>query len=80
MSVEERLRQVFMDVFGMLPTQVGESMDSTSVKGWDSVAHLNLILALEAEFSVQFEAEEIPELISYRVIRMRLERADGAAG
>jgi len=80
MSLDERLKQVFGDVFGMPPAQVDERLESTSIKNWDSVAHLNLVLALEAEFGVQFEAEEIPELVSYRVIRSRLADAGQTAG
>jgi acyl carrier protein len=37
---------------------------------------LNLIMALEGEFGIQFEAEEIPELISVRSIRARLAEAE----
>jgi acyl carrier protein len=44
-----------------------------TVKSWDSLRHLNLILALEEKFGVTFEAEEIPELVSVRVIAKALE-------
>lgn len=36
------------------------TMEST--EGWDSFAHINLVLALEDRFSVEFESDEIPEL------------------
>jgi acyl carrier protein len=35
-----------------------------TIKSWDSLRHLNLILALEEHFGVTFEPEEIPELTS----------------
>ncbi|MBS2012636.1 MAG: acyl carrier protein [Deltaproteobacteria bacterium] len=44
---------------------------------WDSVAHLNLIMSIEAEFGVAFATAEIPELRSLKKIRARLEKADG---
>lgn len=43
---------------------------------WDSVAHLNLIMSIEAEFGVAFATAEIPELRSLKKIRARLEKAD----
>ena len=80
MSVAERLRGVFADVFGVRADSVGDEASPASIEAWDSVAHLNLILALEGEFMVQFEAEEIPELASFRAIRERLESAERTAG
>jgi acyl carrier protein len=37
---------------------------------------LNLVFALEGEFAIQFEAEEIPDLITYRAIRERITEAE----
>ena len=43
-----------------------------SIPAWDSVAHLNLILALEMEFDIRFETSEIPRLLSLGSLRARL--------
>jgi acyl carrier protein len=39
-----------------------------TIKSWDSLRHLNLIVALEEHFGINFEPEEIPELNSVRRI------------
>lgn len=72
MSTEDRLRRLFADVFGVAPEAITDDDSPQSIPSWDSVSHLNLVFALEAEFDVQFEAEEIPELITYRAIRRRI--------
>lgn len=77
MSTDERLRQVFVDVFGIDGT-ASDDASSYTVEGWDSIAHLRLVLALEGEFGIQFQAEEIPELVSFRAIRQRLESDETA--
>ena len=41
---------------------------------WDSVAHLELVAAIEQAFGVQFSADEIVELTSLDRIRARLSR------
>ena len=41
----------------------GTSMDNTP--GWDSANHINLVLALEEEFSISFEVSEIEMMTSY---------------
>jgi acyl carrier protein len=69
---QDRLSSVFHSVFGAdLPALSDEDSPET-LDGWDSVNHLNLMLALEAEFDVQFEADEIAELTSVGAIRKRL--------
>ena len=77
MTVDERLRRLFSDVFGVDAASVAEDDSPESIEAWDSVAHLNLVFALEGEFEVQLEAEEIPELVSFRAIRDRLQGAGG---
>ena len=42
--------------------------------GWTSMAHLELVLALEKQFDLMFEAEEIAELASVKAIVSALEK------
>ncbi len=37
---------------------------------WDSLNHMNLIVALEEEFNVRFSEEEINELLSLDLIEL----------
>ena len=56
-------------------------LDSTeTIPTWDSVHHINLIMAIEEKFGIQFEPEEITELTSYRAIAEAVDRyrASGA--
>jgi acyl carrier protein len=80
MSLDSRLRRVFADVFGIDPDAVGPDASTSTIAAWDSVAHLNLVLALEGEFDVQFLAEEIAELVSFRAISDRLAEAEHSLG
>jgi acyl carrier protein len=79
MSVDERLREVFVDVFGIDEADVTVDSSPVTIPAWDSVAHLNLIFALEAEFGIQFEAEDIPDLVSFQVIRDKIEGSGSSA-
>ena len=45
----------------------GESSPDT-VENWDSLRHMNLILALEEEFNINFSDEEIVEMLSVGII------------
>ena len=70
--MDERLRRVFSDVFGIDGAALNNDASPNTIEGWDSVAHLHLVLALEGEFEIQFEVEVIPELISFGAVREQL--------
>ena len=38
------------------------------MESWDSVGHLNLVLALEQQFGVTFEEEQIADLVTVDAI------------
>ena len=75
--MDEQLKQVFDDVFGLGPDAIDDEASPHTIEAWDSVGHLNLILALESAFDIQFEAEEIPELATFGAIRERLKATVG---
>ena len=59
----------------VLGVDAGSIKDTDSPKSlpqWDSVTHLQLLLALEAEFGVQFSPDEMAQLSSVGLIKRRL--------
>ncbi|MDO4559431.1 MAG: acyl carrier protein [bacterium] len=55
----ERYRKIFRDVFDVGDNALNEDFSYNSVEKWDSVAHMSLISALEDEFEVLFDTEDI---------------------
>jgi acyl carrier protein len=78
MTMDQELRRVFHDLFGIPPEQCNETMSMETVKGWDSVSHLTLVFALEEAFHVQFSPEDISELTSLGRIRAFLAQRGAA--
>ena len=70
--MEERVKQVMGRVFGVPPEQIGEESSPDTIKQWDSLRHMNLVLALEQEFGVTVKDEDVPTLISYPLILLTL--------
>jgi acyl carrier protein len=58
-DVEERTLQVFRDIFADDELNVSDSTTAADVPGWDSLAHINLMFAIEAEFDVQFTDDQL---------------------
>ena len=66
-SIDERLETVFQKVFGV--TEITEATSINDIPQWDSLAHIGLLLAVEAEFHVRIAPEHAIEMISVRAIR-----------
>lgn len=44
------------------PDKISAESSPQSIESWDSMQHLNLVLAIEERFGLQFEPEEIEEM------------------
>lgn len=63
--MEARIRNVMAQVLGMNPAEIGSHTSNAAVKRWDSIGHMNLCAALEEEFGVMFDADQVVEMTSY---------------
>lgn len=67
-----RIRGVLAATFGVPPASITDTTSSDTIDAWDSMNHLHLVVALEAEFGVSFEPEEAIGLTSVRAIEQAL--------
>ena len=77
------VRQIAADVFQRPLGEITADSSRDTVQGWDSLAHVNLVLALEQEYDLQFRPEEMMEMLSIELIAMLVDeklkaRADGS--
>jgi acyl carrier protein len=61
-EIREAAQQVFRDVFGDDEITLRDDMTADDVDGWDSTAHINLIVALEKQFKIKFAMAEISRM------------------
>jgi len=61
----EKLNKIFCDVFSVEESALNSGFDNCSVEGWDSVHQLSLTSAVEDEFDIMLDAEDILEFTSY---------------
>ena len=60
----EQLRAIASDIFAVPANQITADSSPETVEAWDSMQHLNLVLAVEEKFGVQLSPEEIEEMKS----------------
>ena len=67
-KLEERIKDVMSAVFEKPVDHFKEDSSPDTIETWDSLKHMNLIVALEKEFKVQFSDDNITELINMKLI------------
>ncbi len=72
-------RTIVADVLGVSPESVGATSGPRDFAQWDSAAHIDIVLSIEAEYGVSFTPEEMVELLSVAAIEDALRRK-GALG
>lgn len=73
--MHERVKRVVGSVLRVDPAEIPDDARSEEVAGWDSLRHLELMLALETEFGVRIPAQTMLELTSVPAIERFVERA-----
>jgi acyl carrier protein len=67
-TVLEQVRQLASDILAVPVEQIGADSSPEMIESWDSIQHLNLVLALEEKFHVEFSPEEMEEMRNLRKI------------
>ena len=55
----DRLRGVFSHALGIPVERVTDDLAYNTIKEWDSVGHMALVAAIEGEFDVMFDTDDI---------------------
>ncbi len=61
-TILAELQDIFRQVFDDDAIELADSTTADDVDGWDSMMHINLIIAIEKRFRVKFAAAEIASL------------------
>ena len=62
MTVFDQIRTIASDLFAIPPGKINAASSPENIESWDSVQHLNLVLALEEKFGLQLSLEEIEQM------------------
>ncbi len=59
MTTMGTLTEVFRQVFDDPEIVLSPEMTADDVEGWDSLSHINLIVAVESRFNIRFKQKEV---------------------
>ena len=67
MSLSDRLRTVFVDTLELSDDVPVENLKYRDIDQWDSLGHMTLVSAIEDEFGVQLDTEQVIDMSSFKV-------------
>ena len=70
MDVTDKLKEIFTNIFLISPEIIHDKLSQEEVDNWDSLQHLNLVLAVEEDFGISISPEESTEMLNFGLITM----------
>lgn len=55
----KKLQEIFRDIFDDESLEIEDSTNSSDIEDWDSLNHINLVVAIENEIEIKFSFEEL---------------------
>lgn len=71
--MEQRLKKMMVNLFDISKDEINDNSSIDNVKGWDSLKHLEFMLAIEEEFEIQsLSSDQIVEMRNVATIKKNL--------
>lgn len=64
-NVEQTIKELMSIILNIDAAKIDDNTSMDNTPGWDSANHINLVLALEEEFSISFEVSEFEMMVSF---------------
>jgi acyl carrier protein len=74
----EQVRSIASDIFGVPADKITAESSPETIENWESMQHLNLVLAIEEKFGVQLEPEDIERMKNIGAVAALVERLQSA--
>jgi acyl carrier protein len=78
-STLEQVRNIASDIFGIPADKITAESSPETIENWDSMQHLNLVLAVEEKFGVQLGPEDIEQMKNIGAVAVLVEKLQSAA-
>jgi acyl carrier protein len=78
-STLQQVRSIASDIFGVPADKITAESSPETIETWDSMQHLNLVLAIEEKFGVQLDPEDIERMKNIGAVAVLVEKLQSAA-
>jgi len=66
--MKEKIKIIMAESLKILPDKINNETTPMNVKSWDSLGHLDMIIALEEGFNIDFNDDEAVKMITFPMI------------
>tara|TARA_Y100000590_G_scaffold438567_1_gene561543 strand:- start:18997 stop:19239 length:243 start_codon:yes stop_codon:yes gene_type:complete len=66
MTSKAKYTEIFKDSLNTSKDKIHEELKYNEIDEWDSIAHMTLIAALEEEYKITFETDDIIDFSSFK--------------
>ncbi len=66
MSDKQKYKSLFMKSLSIEPEKFNENLKYNEIDEWDSIGHMSLIAAIEEEYKITFETDDIVDFSSFK--------------
>jgi acyl carrier protein len=73
-EIKARVRAVLARALKADPETIADNASQMDLSAWDSVRHMNVVLALENDFGIEFEDAELQTLTSLPLMVAAIEK------
>ena len=78
-STLDQVRTIASDIFSVPADKITADSSPQTIENWDSMQHLNLVLAVEEKFGVQLSPEEVEQMKSVGAVAAIVDKLKAAA-
>ena len=68
-DLDMQFESVFREIFDNEDLILRDDMSAKDIDGWDSLAQINLIVAIESEFGIRFKSNELTALANVGALK-----------
>jgi acyl carrier protein len=79
MPADSTLIALMASILDVDPSEIGPDASSDTIANWDSLHHMNLVIAIEEEFGVTIPDEDAANITSLALIRLTLDELLGVS-
>ena len=69
-TIEDKIKALMAVVFEIPGGEIRAESSPETIESWDSLKHMNLVVALEEEFGIIFDDDEIIQMLNFALIAL----------
>mgnify|MGYP006150100375 CR=1 FL=1 len=65
----DKINEIIIEILKVSEEDTHQNLGMDDVSNWDSLTHMNLIVAIEVEFGIEISGDDIAEMTSFESIK-----------